>query len=396
MSTRRAALLCMFAVFGLVNAGNALHKGGDFDVFLESGARVMDRRPLYEGSSPGSGVIGPPFQAVFFVPSATLAAHSLAAARLSWYLANLAALIAGMWFWAEAVTAQSRAVASRTGSRAMLIAVAGIVLPTQTNFEHQNMNAVLLCLVGAAAWTAGRGRRGIAGLLIGAATALKAFPLLVVAYLMVKRESRIARSALVTAVALTALILVPYGAGGGWNTWTEWLAINREGGWPERLQNQSLYAMAARVAPSASPWLFAGLSAALLFSLLVLASRRRLTSRSAAAPHLARDLALALGVAVLLSPIAWDHYLLLLFPLFLVVGRRPQRSATWVTVVAAFLISGLSPVVFGAKGFDLARFWSTGTVGALLLVSAEIGLQLSGNRLAGNALEPPAETPKLG
>src|SRR5262245_52683178 len=84
----------MAVLFALVNTANALNKGGDALVFFEGGRRLLQAEPLYEGSSAADGFIGPPFQALFVAPFSAIAAHSVTAARLAWYLFNLACL----WF----------------------------------------------------------------------------------------------------------------------------------------------------------------------------------------------------------------------------------------------------------------------------------------------------------
>ena len=94
-------LIAAVVVFAAVNLNNALHKGGDFEVFLQAGDRVRHAQPLYEGSWPGGGVLGPPFQGVFFVPFAALASVSAVAARVLWYAIGLSALALGIVAWSR-------------------------------------------------------------------------------------------------------------------------------------------------------------------------------------------------------------------------------------------------------------------------------------------------------
>ena len=86
----------LLAVFVIAGFGNALHKGGDFTVSLTAGQRFLDGSPLYEGSSPGAGVTGPPFQSVWFAPFAAIAAVHVGLSRILWYIANVAFLLAGV------------------------------------------------------------------------------------------------------------------------------------------------------------------------------------------------------------------------------------------------------------------------------------------------------------
>ena len=67
---RLPLVVVLMILFFIVNRGNALHKGGDFESFHESSRRLLNGEPLYAGSSPGVGVTWSPFQSVFFVPFA--------------------------------------------------------------------------------------------------------------------------------------------------------------------------------------------------------------------------------------------------------------------------------------------------------------------------------------
>ena len=60
-------------------------------------------------------------------------------------------------------------------------------LPLLTNFEHQNLNAILLAMLAAATWQLTLGSALVAGALVGAATALKVFPALVIVYFIARR-----------------------------------------------------------------------------------------------------------------------------------------------------------------------------------------------------------------
>src|SRR5262249_27242567 len=97
-----AALLCA-TLSAVVNFANPLHKAGAFDVFVNAGQRTLDGRPLYADSTTPNGVIGPPFQGLFFVPSGWIARLSPTAAKATWYVANLIALAGGIWLWAVAL-----------------------------------------------------------------------------------------------------------------------------------------------------------------------------------------------------------------------------------------------------------------------------------------------------
>ena len=377
MTRWRAALALLGCLaFATVSLGNALHKGGDFDVFVDAGQRVIDGRPLYVETTPSNGVIGPPFQGVFFAPSGWLARISPVLAKVTWCLLNLAALAAGCWLWRLAYADQipDWSVASTP----MALAIVTIVLPAQTNFEHQNMNPLLLALSGAGAYALTRSRPIAGGVWFGVAAALKVFPGVVLVYLLARREWRAAVAGVATAGVLTLLPAVRYG-GAAFHLVGDWLAIHRGGDWPTRLQNQSIYAAVHRAWPDHAGALVAFVSAVLVLLVSAVAMQR---SRQRVG---ADELAMALAAGVLLSPIAWDHYWVLMFPAVLAVAAVRSRAA-WVTcAVAAALISGSSPVLIGTHGFNVARGYSLYTFAGVMLFAA----------LVTRGLVPPhAEVPR--
>ena len=354
----------LLTVFVIVNLGNALHKGGDFRVSIEAGRRFLTASPLYEGSSAGFGVTGPPFQSVWFSPFAAIAAIHDGLSRVLWYFANIACLMGGMWYWTHAILpGRFKSAQDLWGSPTVLLPLLAVALPTQTNFEHQNMNALLLLLTGAGARAVVRREDTKAGWFLGLAAALKAFPLLLLAALCVRRAWRVAAIGSVFAIGLTSLIAVRYGAVGGLATFEDWLAISVNGGWPTRPQNQSLFASLARLWPGDAAiahtvvW-------CLLIGVVVAVSWRR---RDLASSTAGSEIALVLTIAVVLSPIAWEHYWVLMFPVLQAVYTTGRRFAFW---LAALLITGPSPLLVGEQGYDIARYWASSTIAALLLIGA--------------------------
>jgi alpha-1,2-mannosyltransferase len=192
------------------------------------------------------------------------------------------------------------------------------------------------------------------------AAALKVFPGFVLAYLLARREWRAAVAGVATAGVLTLLPAVRYG-GAAFHLVGDWLAIHGAGDWPTRLQNQSIYAAVHRAWPDHANAVVAGVSAVLVLLVLAVAMPRR-------RQHVrAEELAMALAAAVLLSPIAWDHYWVLMFPAVLAVAAARSRPA-WVTcAVAAALITGPSPILIGTHGFNVARAYSLYTFAGVML-----------------------------
>jgi alpha-1,2-mannosyltransferase len=374
------------ATFTIVNAFNALHKGGDFTVYLDAGRRLLSGSPLYEGSGIAGGVIGPPFQAALVAPFAALALVSIDAARLAWYALNLACLAAGVYWWHAAL--ERHYPSHAPGPAAVVWPLLAVAYPLQTNFEHQNINCVLLALTGLAARREAQDRGAEAGWWLGTAAALKAFPLLLFGVAAVRSRWRMLAWAAASAVGLTLLPVLRYGADGYARLLTDWWTISGSGHWPIRRANQSLFAMLGRflepgelltwgpIPDTASPevhllWAATAAAAAIGFLVLVWRWRRAGTPVAFAA---------ALCLAVVLSPIAWEHYWLLLWPAFAICYRPPAGSPRWVPWVfwiAAALTSAITPGTVGRAGVALARSLSLRTWAALLLCAAVLAVYRS-------------------
>jgi alpha-1,2-mannosyltransferase len=260
-----------------------------------------------------------------------------------------------------------------------------VLLPMQTNFEHQNMNALLLALFAAATWQLTLGSAAVAGFLIGTATALKAFPGLLIVYLVGRRPWTAALTAAASALILsTAVPIAVYGMSGFANLAGDFWRLGNSG-WPIRGNNQSLMAAIDRLttgqlgagvdrsgvrvtadAPLATG-LFVVIALLLAGALLVVLSKTRRRD-----PSIPVEVAAVTSLAILLSPIAWDHYWTLMFPAFLIlydigavpVLGRPGRYAFW---TAAVLTTGLSPLTIGRTGFNFARDLSVYTIAAVIL-----------------------------
>lgn len=387
-------LVLLAALFSILNTANALNKGGDAAVFFEGGRRLLHAEPLYAGSSAAAGFIGPPFQATFFAPFAAAASVSPVTAKLLWHALNLACLAMGIWLSIKAWDAARGQIGlpRRAWLPILFAPLVAILLPLQTNFEHQNMNAVLLALLAGATWQLTLGSAAVAGLLFGTATALKAFPAIVIVYLAARRQWTAAVAATASTLVLTVAIpLTVYGVAGFSDlARTFWRLGNS--GWPIRGNNQSLIAALDRLmlgpsSGSADPAgirvgveapltviLFGALAILLIAAFAVIIVRT--PRRPSAVPT---EVAAVTALAILLSPIAWDHYWTLLFPAFLILydsqdRRLLGRAGRYAFWTAAVLTTGLSPLTLGRTGFNLARELSVDTIAALIVYASLIAV----------------------
>ena len=383
----RAFALIIGAVWVALNGINALNKGGDFSVYLDAGTRFLQGRPLYEASGIAAGLVGPPFQPVLFVPFALIATFGVEIARLAWHLFNVLCLGAGLYAW-HAALAPTRPAESAGSASTFVWPLLAVFYPLQTNFEHQNINAVLLALAGLGALREAQGRARAAGFWLGAAAALKAFPVLLLCVLAVRRCWRTLAWATATAVGLTLLPVLRYGLDGYSELVHDWWSFSGHGQWPIRRHNQSLFAMLGRylspadlltwgpIPDTASSgvhllWLVTALAATAAFLWLV--ARVTITSPGTTTVALAGGLCLA----VLLSPIAWEHYWLLLWPVFAVAYTPPAGAPSWVRAafwVGLVLTSGIARPTVGRVGLALARGLSVRTWAGVILFIASLAV----------------------
>ena len=109
------------------------------------------------------------------------------------------------------------------------------------------MNALLLALLAGATWQLTLGSAVVAGVLIGTATALKAFPALLILYLAARRYWAAAIAATVSALVLSVVMpLAVYGAAGFSQLAQDFWRLGNSG-WPVRGNNQSLIAALDRM-----------------------------------------------------------------------------------------------------------------------------------------------------
>lgn len=370
-------LVGLAIVFAGLNAVNALNKGGDAAVFFEGGRRLLNGTDLYAGSSAADGFIGPPFQALFFAPFAALADVSATAAKLAWHVVGVVCLIVGVWCTARAWDAARAdlALPPRAWLPSLFLPLIAVLLPLQTNFEHQNLNPLLLALIAAGMLQLVKGGPALAGVFIGTATALKVFPALLIGLLLL-RNRRAAFVAIATAIVLTLVPLAIYGVSAYEQLLRDfWRLANS--GWPARGNNQSLVAAIDRYLNGFSAGGVRGLDGTIAIVhgaasalMLAAASWTAVRCRAPDRPTLVIQVAAVTCVAVLLSPIAWDHYWLLMFPAFLIlVDSTPWlgRGGRNLAFAAAVLVTGLSPLTLGKAGFNSARDLSTYTIAGLLL-----------------------------
>src|SRR2546429_1617721 len=176
----RRFLLALGGLYALVNAFIGVHSGGDFVFHLRLAERLLQGQPLYADFDGSIGLPWPPFAIVTLVPFALLARLSLPLTKAAWAIGNVALF---GWCLVQAYRHAGRWTP-------VVLAVAAVAQPLQSNFQHLNINIVLLALVVLAIADLEQARELRAALWIGVATALKGYPGAVLLYFLARARWR--------------------------------------------------------------------------------------------------------------------------------------------------------------------------------------------------------------
>jgi alpha-1,2-mannosyltransferase len=317
-----------------------VRRGGDLQAHFAAARLWLEGLPLYAHPS-SVGVWWPPLAVLLVAPFALAAKLSVAVAKGAWAAGSVVCL-----GWSIARLPRDR-------WKGVALALAAVAVPLHRNFEDLNLNAVLLALLVAAARELERGREGRAGAWIGAAAALKVFPVVWLVYLAYRRHWRGLAVGIAVAGGLTMAPLLRYGALGAFDAARDWLQNSAPVAWTQGGSNQSLSALATRLdLPSAG---LAVLDLACVA--LGIVALRRPTLADAAF----EELAVVGLVAVLVSPIAWVHYFLFGFPVWIVALRLPRHDWPRAWSIALFLA--------GVATSGIATVWSLSLRGTVFRLS---------------------------
>ncbi len=344
----------------------------------------------------------PPTSVLLAVPIATL---NFAAAFLAWNVISLAALAASLW-----IVQRQLSIPFSPWSLSPLVALLLLCFPLWEQCRLGQLTLVLLFLV-TATWAAERGGHPwLAGALLGGAAAIKLFPAFLLLYYALRGRWRVLAAGLVTISALTGLTAAVLGTDCyrdyflnvlpgiqwfrvGWNNdslWGFWSRLFDPA--PEHARDRSL-TEPVFYSPALAKSLSL-ISCSAVVAVLAWAVRRDADGRK-------KDLTFALAVTAMLlvSPICWEHYLLLLLvPLAVVWVELPPSKfarALFLVIVVAFWIGyPLTWTAFDLNGRTAKPLHSVTVLSyqfyALLAFAALILIEL--RREAGCAVPLPADT----
>ena len=301
----------------------------DFRSFYQSGVDVRTGHDPYQGAisfihaytPAGNGTywttvayVYTPFFAFLMVPFSLISHY---AALTSWDLLNVAFLIL-------AVYAAVRAAGLRPGWGMLLIlaAAAAVTLPVHREWDLGQTDGLVMALICSALWARSAGRTGLAGVLLGAGSAVKPELLLLALFLLWKREFRFGLATIASTVVLGLGPFLLLGQRAWSDFWTAW------GFWSNQyvafLHNESPKGVLARlftVNPASHPLTIAP-SAVTVLWIAVVVIALGLTVAVVSTRPLRRDslslleVGLAIEAIMLVSPLTErPYFMLLLLPL---------------------------------------------------------------------------------
>lgn len=268
----------------------------DFDTFWRSAVALRHHEPIYRTGATLPN-LDPPVLAVLLLPLAWLDVLTAF---------HVFALLNGLLVVGSVIVVADRL---RVRPAWAMVAVAALLLsaPLQSTVALGQVYGLLTAAL-TVAWLAARqGRSGGAGVALGLAVAVKPSLAPLLLWPLVQRRWPTLFAALGAGAVATAVGIVA----AGWNDTVDWPRLLRAVRVTGFLDNDSLAALAVRF--HLSPWLGCLVAAGVL-GVTVYRARRR--------PELA--LWSTTAAALLLAPIAWNNYLVLLapaVPVLLAAGR---------------------------------------------------------------------------
>lgn len=346
------ALLGAAALFILLrNLGST----NDFDNFLPFGAAALAGLNPYTpemvelfGSGPLWSTWPPSFAPLAAALARMEALLGWPVTVVLWQAAGLGAVALVLAVYARWL--YGRGLALRPGPDRLPLhtfaALAGLAVPARvvlSNFEYNQVHAIVLGLAVAGLWLLRTGRRWTGGLAVGLSTAFKAVPLLLLPYLAWRgRWKDAAAGAAGCAVAgalLPALLLGPADTAEWYRSW--WAFVG-DLPFPFVHTNQSLQGTLTRLlAPAAGDGHVFGagplgghgaprlvLLGALVLGLAGAAAFGR-PGRSVGAGREALEIGVVFAAMALFAPTGWKYHYAVLLPLAAALWARTPAAARW-------------------------------------------------------------------
>jgi hypothetical protein len=382
------------AVPVIVHTSEPWNRFWDFDVAYYPAGRLVAEDPSQLYARPGLGFVNLPVVGLLFRPFAAL---PLPQAHTAFTLAGLLAVVMSCLLLV-------RLTGVSGWRRAALVGAFALCGPLYYSLLEGNLTHFVLLLLAAAAWCLERRRETWLGVLLAAAAVLKPPLGLLLGYFLLRRRWRVAAGAGVTALLVVGASLALFGVG----LHGQWLAqcIVPFLGKPLAAYNvQSVSGCLARqlAGGDLGSWapleVGAGFKAAhytlvgLLLGATAWAALRPRTPGDVKVEH--SEFAAVLCLALVISPISWTHYyLLLLVPLALYLGRRltVPVDGWWGPPVAGAVVLLSAPINGVGSNWAAMRFLLENRyfLGGLLFLALLLASRWRMATAAGRAVHLPA------
>ena len=346
----------------------------------------------------------PPFFHFVGAALALLSRASLLGALLLWQAAGVAAIWGTLKLCAKLLLPDGDTLTFWPRDGRLSLVSMGVLVPFamtlrlfQEHIQHTQINVQVLFLALLAFDLFRRGKWVWGAWWLALAVSIKALPILLVLYLVYKRQWRaVAWTAAFLVVLNAALPAAVFGPGHALADFQRWRAISARGLFDPTPTafNQSLLAALKRLLTTAgsardpvhyamAAWstvsvvrLFEGLA---LIAAGALAWAWRRNPADLRHPSAMAELAVGLGAMIVVDPLAWKaHYVTLIVAYFLVfreLRQRPRGDRRWVWWWLSFVCLTLSaPVFVGNRINDVLESYNVILVGAVMVVGLALTL----------------------
>jgi hypothetical protein len=371
--------------------GSAIHRC-DLSVFVSAGRAALNGTDIYEARNMrGWRYVYPPPFALLMMPFAII---PLIWASIIWYLLSVTAIVVSVRLtWALLATVHCHSGNLRWFA---LLPSALVLWLLISALQHGQTTPLVLWLLMTALACERSGRNVCGGIALAAAILIKVFPALLIAYFIWRRKWRVVGITIV-AMVVGGLMLpsVIYGARKNLTHWNEWIGIvalpaissqsevesNHLGRTllsPSLLNNQSLSAVLWRIK--------GGAQGSRMIALAILAAMAIITWLASLRAQPGHDLALLssfIAWMVLVPPVSWAHYfMLLLLPLTVLVflSRQEQDRVTRLVTTSSLVIFGICCSISPIPHW---QFWGSLCWGTIALWFALVVVMVRRSSLAG-------------
>ncbi len=317
----------------------------------------------------------------FFLLMSPLTRLPQKAAYWTWQTVQIVSLAAALWL----ALSELGPVPDRRFALSML-ALAFLFPPVYTSL-HWGQPTCLLLLLLIGSWRfSRRGHESWAGLLLAAAALLKMYPAVVGGYFLFRRRWKVVAYGALWGLGGAFLLVALYGVSAnldffsGTRASVEWLGRRRNLSILGNVRALMMRLYGGELTPAGWALEF-GLTGLADLATVAAAGMLTLGARTDRAEADGLCWSLWVMAAILLSPIAWSHYLPLLLPmyLFIIFGVLRERPGADNEAARARVAAGLWLVALAAVGFIVPHYWhpARGMRGYLpALVASFIGAAL--------------------